>query len=294
VDNTKNVLRVCGNNFLKWRANARVLVTFLLAAIFLYSATDGLRAIAVESDMAVTPWAFPFLSANDAMHQLLFLLAVFLFCDAPFFDEQYPYVCARCGRRVWARGQVLYIFSGAAVYTAALYGFSLLVFGPYLSFSAQWGKLLRTLANAAETLGNTDTGLATGDVAGRILSYYTPLQATGLTLLLTWLGCAFLGLLMFLLNLRFHRAVGSIAAIAFVMMDFFLQVFTVGQGFVMPVLFFFSPLSWSNLARIQVRPGEFSPPAWYAVVVLLGLVVLLSALSLHAMKRRDVEILPEV
>lgn len=293
MDDFQNILRVCKNSFLKWHKNIRVILVFLLIAIFMFSSVQGVKKLAIDQNMAVTPWVFPFLFKISYNQVLFFLPLIFLFCDAPFFDEQFPYICMRAKRPVWAKGQVLYIFLASLLFTAALYFFSILFLIPNLSFSLEWGKIIRMLSmgsiSSQEFISTYGMGIG---VSASILSNYMPLQATAISLLLTWLDCVFLGLLMFLVNLRFPRGLGAIIASIFVCFTFFVSQFS--NGFSSQYIYYFSPVSWSNLENIKIRETEIRPTFTYAVCVLFALIVILSFTAVHAMKNRDIEVLPEV
>lgn len=292
MDNGKNVLRVCKNSFLKWKGNLRVLIVFLLLAVLLFYSTAGARRLAVEQNLAVTPWIFPFLFGVPFNRILFFLPLIFLFSDAPFFDEQFPYLCMRSSRSVWAKGELLYIAASSLLFTLALYVFSVLFFIPYLGFSMDWGKILRMLSmGSAMSMEFTETYASGIFIKPEILTSYSPFAATLLSVLIVWCLCMFLGLVMFVLNLRFPRGVGAAAASLLVCFSFFASQFMHGTRAGM--IFYFSPVSWSNLADIQMGT-ELRPPLGYVIGALLVLIAVLSLLAAFLIKHKDIEVLPEV
>lgn len=292
MGNLKNIFQVCTNGFLKWHKNIRVIIVFLLMAVFLLYTTRGARDLAMQQNMAVTPWIYPFLFGQSFNQILFYLPLIFLFCDAPFFDEQFPYVCARSKRQVWAGGQVLYIFLSALIFTAALYLFSIVFFIPNLGFSLEWGKILRMLLMGSSFSGDFANTYALGVfMSPTIFTNYTPLQATGIALLITWLNCVFLGLLMFLINMRSPRGFGAVAASLVVFFSFFASQFTNGNRAQM--IYYFSPISWSDISNIQTGT-ELRPPLAYVICMLTAIVTALSVLAVRAMKHRDIDVLPEV
>lgn len=79
--------------------------------------------------------------------KLIFTLPLLvLFCNAPFTDRNTLFIISRSGKQKWLSGQLLYIVLSAAAY----YGFILLctvmLSLPYAEFTANWGKLISTLA----------------------------------------------------------------------------------------------------------------------------------------------------
>lgn len=296
MDKCKNVFYVCENNFLKWKNSPRTYICFFMLVVFLYYMTAGTRALTAAENMAVTPWLFPFLLSYSLSLCALFFTLILLFCDAPFFDEQFPYLCMRTGRLVWVIGQILYIVFASLIFTLVNYVLSLLLCLPNLGFSRDWGKILRMMSMPMS--GDFQKLYLTGvmkDSAGsaNVMSLYTPIQATLLSLLLMWLVSVFLGLLMFAINLRAHQGIGALAASFFVLFDFFASIFSNGHGFTAPVIYYFSPVSWTNLTQLQMNAND-KPPLNYALTVLCILIVFLMIVCIHTIKKREIEVLPEI
>ena len=62
-----------------------------------------------EVRYSITPYLFPFIM-SDSNSVLLFTLGiVLLLCDAPFIEEDQPYIILRSGRKLWTLGQMLYM-----------------------------------------------------------------------------------------------------------------------------------------------------------------------------------------
>ena len=79
--------RICIQNIRKWNSNPRIWMTFILALLFSYLYTKGLSVACeyVEEDMS--PWLYPFLFTYRYMKIIFMFPVVFIFCDAPFIDE---------------------------------------------------------------------------------------------------------------------------------------------------------------------------------------------------------------
>ncbi|HCC01999.1 MAG TPA: hypothetical protein DEP60_04795 [Ruminococcaceae bacterium] len=296
MDKCKNVFRICGNNFSKWKNSPRAFICLSLIIVFMYDTTAGTRALTAAQNMAVTPWLFPFILSYPVNFCVIYLTLILLFCDAPFFDEQFPYLCMRAGRLIWTAGQILYIFAASFVFTILNYGFSLLFCLPNLAFSENWGRILRMMSMPAST--NFTKLYLTGimfDSAGsaNVMDTYTPIQALLISLLLMWLAGVFLGLLMFVVNLKAHQGAGALASSFFVIFNFFAFAFSRGQGFKAPIIYYFSPISWVNLTQLQMGSNA-RPPLSYALTMMSIIIIVLIGLSLKIMKRREIEVLPEI
>lgn len=296
MDKLKSVFHVCNNNYLKWRSTPRVTLVFLLLAVFLFYSTAGTRALTATQNMGITPWLFPFILSFPLNIIIFYLALILLFCDAPFFDEQFPYLCMRSGRKVWVMGQILYLITASLIYVVAAYLLSILFCLPNLGFSQDWGKILRMMTMPMSNQFTKDylTGIMQNPAqCANVMAQYAPLQATLLSMLLMWLNGVFLGLLMFTVNLRARQGVGALAAAFFVCLDFFALLFSDAHGFEANLIYYFSPVSWVNLANLQMG-ANYRPPLGYALTVLCLLIVFLAALSAYFMKKQEIEVLPEI
>ena len=198
----------------------------------------------------------------------------------------------RSSRSVWTKGEILYIAAASLLFTLALYLFSVLFFIPYLGFSMDWGKILRMLSmGSAMSMEFAETYASGIFINPEILTSYSPLAATLLSVLIVWCLCIFLGLVMFVLNLRFPRGVGAAAASLIVCFSFFASQFMHGAR--AGIIFYFSPASWANLSDIQMGT-ELRPPLGYVIGALLVLIAILSILAVSMIKHKDIEVLPEV
>ena len=91
--------RLCLQNFRKWTTNPRIYVMICLLFIDLYYTSRNLLEYCQFTEQPVTPYLFPMLMQND--HMFLLLGLVLLFCDAPFLDEEQPYLLLRAGKKSW-------------------------------------------------------------------------------------------------------------------------------------------------------------------------------------------------
>lgn len=66
------------------RANQRILMIFILVAIFIFSNLQGVLEFSQDVGIPVTPWAFPHITSDYICQLVIMAGAVALFCDAPF------------------------------------------------------------------------------------------------------------------------------------------------------------------------------------------------------------------
>ena len=75
----------------------RVLILFMILAVFIYSYLEPVANLAQAVGEKVSPWAFPHLM-NDYICQMVFMVsAVFLFSTAPFEGKAHYYIVQRSG-----------------------------------------------------------------------------------------------------------------------------------------------------------------------------------------------------
>jgi len=271
-------------NLRKWSANPRIYVLSLLLIVFLGDSILPIAHFSSAVHVPATPWVFPYLALNQKVLLLLMLGIVLLFCDAPFIDAHQPYVIIRSGKRDWLLGQIVYIMLASALYFLFIALISVMMLLPNLTFSSEWGKILGTLAL---TDAGTQFNVAL-PISYQLQLTYTPIAAMAWSLLLNWLVGTFLGLLMFVLNMRLTRELGAVVAAALV----FLQYFCFdANGF---FLWHLSPVSWASLGNLDTTHTSALPSLTYAVSVLIGLNLMLILLAVLFFRKKNIDVLPPV
>ena len=232
-------------------------------------------------NVKMSPWIFPFIYNNWYVKILFLAPLLLIFCDAPFVDDNQPYVMIRSGRKCWSVGQIAYVVITSAVYFIFLFVISLLINLPHIELSWEWGKAFGTLANtdAARAMGVLNT------VTSRTLYYFSPIQAVGFTFLLSWLCGIFLGMIVYLVNaLTNKRNLGVLAA------AFFL-IISISK---LPDLNWYSPVCWISLDNIDIGGLSSNPSITYVLgtyAVLIG-VLLVSAFAVN--QKQAIYVLPPV
>lgn len=283
MDNIRKALLVCSHNFRKWIINPRFYIVVILLIIFSNLFLSPISQFADSVGYRTTPYLLPFITGDILGQALLMFGIVLLFCDAPFIDEGQPYILLRAGRKIWAWGQVLYIVLASAVYFLMTVLFSVLMLLPHVVWIGDWGKVLYTLAQSSG--GRT---FGTISISYELLVEYTPWKAMAVSFLLSWLGAIFLGLLMFLANTYFKRAIGAVAAVVIIIFDF-----GVVSGF--PNVFRkISPITLSRLRDLDLKgiAQNQIPSLRYAFLFFTVSIVVLATLSVVSYRKRPVEVLP--
>lgn len=268
----KMSLRYCKISLLYWRSDWRVKALLLITFCVILNYTGGICQLSELTGEAVSPWIFNFLFAGfyigtGLLKVLLLLGAVLLFCNAPFLHRNKPFLILRCGREAWAFGDILYILTGSFLYTLYIFLCSLLCFIPRIRFQTDWGKIIGTLAYTDASSQYAPTLI----MNQKVLDYYTPLQATGISFFLVMCGFVFIGLVIYLVNRSERtRGMGMAAAVFFILLD--------------PLMIFlnakkarwFSPLSWISIEQLAPVKEQGYPALGYVILALLALLLILS------------------
>lgn len=285
--NIQDALLCASVNFKKWAVNARIYVLFALLLLFTVWDFSGIYAYALKVGYSVSPWMFPHLFMMPAAVPIYGCFAILLFCDAPFIDSHMPFLMVRTGRNSWILGQLLYILMASLLYTIINYLITVIAFFPIIDFTSDWGKVLRTLATDLSSATNMGIHL-TAVVSGSIVSSYSAIDATLISLGLFFLVTFFTGIVIFSLNLITRKPIGIIVAGIFVFISYFcIYVGTLTIGL---KVYYFSPLSWSSLLFIDWSGSGDSPSFAYAIAFLIASTLVLSIFSIATFAKRDVDL----
>lgn len=227
------------------QTNQRILLIFILSAIFVFSNLQGVLDFSQDICIPVMPWAFPHITSDYICQLVIMAGAVALFCDAPFKSEIHKYILPRAGYIAWAAGQCMYIVVLSFLYVFMILLFSILPLLPNIEFRNGWGKIWGTLARY--TVGS-QYGIPFS-VDDYVIGVYTPLRATVLSFLLSWACCIWLGLTTYFLNNVADSYIGTFTSAGFVLLDI-----TVANEW-LPWFYKISPVT---LAQLQALKGNNS------------------------------------
>ena len=281
----KKILCIAMYSIRQWITNPRIICLFVLMSMFVWNNFEVIGDLTVRTGIKTTPLIFPFFSSDPVKQLILFAGIVFLFSDAPFISKNQPYIIIRSKRIPWVLGQVLYIVVANAIYFLFLMLVSILVLLPYATFATNgWGKIIHTLAQ-------TDMGaqikLQFG-ITKEIITFYSPWEAFGLSFLLNWGAACFLGLLMFVINLKFNRMLGLVAGGVILFFDLLVT------NALPPTFYHFSPVSLSRLSVLDPVGVSIYPNMAYPFVFFSASIVVLSALLVGSIKKTSIEITSEL
>lgn len=286
----RTVITLCNLNFRKCFSSTRVLIILLLIIMMVYNYISGVRSFCNAMNVSVTPWSLPFFMTNFNSLIIIMLGFVFLNCDAPFMDEQQPYLILRTNRKILAVAQILYVFMSSLVYSVFVFVLTVICSLPRVEFSMKWGKVFKTLAA-------TDAGSQFNIVLyvpESLVIHYSPIEAMAKQLLLLWLVGCFLGLLVFALNMHFPRAIGISCASLLTFLDMFADFYRRSHGYSGDQIYYFSPVSWVNLTIFQNKPSELLPPFTYVVTALILLIAILIVSIFISFRKKTIEVLPQI
>ena len=274
---------VCQQNFRKWATDYRVWIVGIFALLLTRIFTQGIAEFSSLAHLPVSPWIYPFLSTHNYVKLLFFFPLVLLFCNAPFIDDNQPYVFVRSGRSAWCAGQVLYIILATGAYFAVLILCTFLLHFPHMAYDADWGKVIGTLAatNAYQQLNHPVF------VSSHIVTYFTPPVAMWYTFLLSWLAGVFLGLVIYCINsLSRTRSLGVFAAAFFLIWD---AVCRTNYKLIR-----FSPVSWCNLDTIDIGGVTSYPSIQFILTGYAVLLAALIALTFFITRRQTIDVMPQI
>ncbi len=269
----------------QWTTNPRIICLFALMSMFVWNDFGVICDLTGSTGIKTNPLIFPFFS-NDPVKQLILLAGiVFLFSDAPFINKNQPYIIIRSKRIPWVLSQILYIIMASAIYFLFLMLVSLLVLLPHATFATNgWGKIIHTLAQ-------TDVGAQINlqfGITKEITTFYSPLEAFGLSFLLNWGVACFFGLLLFAINLNFNRMLGLVAGGVLLFFDLLVT------NMLPPTFYHFSPVSLSRLSVLDPMGVSLFPNLTYPFIFFSVSIVVLSALLVVSIKKISIEITSEL
>ncbi len=193
----------------------RTKLLFVMIGLFIYTHIEPVVNFSKSVQIKAMPWGYVHLINDFTCQPVIMIGAIYLFSSAPFRRETHTYIVARSGKMNFEIGNTLYIFIMALLYNSFLLAISIVSLGSRLSFSSAWGKIWGTLArtNAGEQF---QTKFIVNDF---IIGSYSPIHATLISFILELLCFAWIGYLIYFLNLLTNKAIGVIISGIFVLLD---------------------------------------------------------------------------
>lgn len=273
-------VRCMVNQFRKWGKSPRIWMVFILFAIFVSTNfIASIRVFCQQYQVSCSIWTLPLALTMRNRRLWIMLLPILLFCDAPFLDQQQPFLIIRIGRTRWAVGQILYILAASVVFYLGCMLITVLLLFPHVTFTLDWGKVLHTL-----TQPHVTWNIRMDVIPASVLQQYSAIQATILCGAVMCIVTSFLGLLMFLCNLWAKREVGILVASFFVGFAYFIEIMSIPSRS-WNTMRYFSPATWVDLS--QMGHNNFRSPSWSYIFIfgILLLVILIIGILLSVRKK---------
>lgn len=276
-----NLLKYClkspGYAWNRQRSAVWLLIMLFISYVFL----APLDRYAMEMGYGVSPYVLPHMISNLYYQLSMMACVLYFYADIPFMNQKELYRVFRSGRMSWTLSYIFYIVVagfGMIIVTAVC---SLVILLPVIDWSTEWGKILYTLAAFGEEhqLINIEFD---------ILNYFTPLQAMFVSIVLGGLTLGCFGLFLFMVSLYTSRTVSLTAGMILVMLPLLAENL-LNLKFNVKI-WYFSPLSWMRLTRIELTYRQGLPNLRYAVFSLIILSIVFGVASVWKVRRLDFDL----
>lgn len=208
-------MRIAAIRMRKELLSARVLCTYVVIAIYFWCLMEPVNEFAKDYACRVGPYGAVFIFSSIGSQVVLAIGAVFLFCNAPYRDSNYPYLVLRSGMRSWTLGNAIYIFQMAGIYVLFMILASVLPTAGNIEFTGSWGKVWTTLARTYVD----DKYVILFEVSNGIRSNLQPAEALVLSGILEWLCFSLMGLIVYFGNSIDGKATGTLMSAFFAFYD---------------------------------------------------------------------------
>ena len=290
IQNNRTVQAIAGFETKKEKTDPRVWIVYILLAVVLFRKFGGLCIYGLRHHTKISPFVFPAFFTSD-MKILMYLCFAALMCNAPFVDAHTQELLLRSGRKPWLRGCILYVLRVSLRFTVFLLGFSILMILPSVSFNEMWGSTVyRMLGNLRIADGLDRFLLNILPVSNQFIQTANPLPAFIYTAYFMWLSFAFLGLLIYALNIvSKSKNAGLLTAGFLILMDPVIQN-VADYGPSMRYLSWYSPVSWSSVSTQADISGPGYVTLTYVVCAYLFGIILFSAIIMLFGRKMEIRV----
>lgn len=253
-------LRIARLNFFHWLSNPKYPVVLLYLFLYSYERIHDLGLLARDYATSINPWVFPFLPGLGAGFLPLMLGFVLLVSDAPFRTRQQRLVMQRTGKRTWLAGQLLYLLIVSTGFTVLMWVLSWIWLLPNLTWHADWGALLTTLAI---------NGSVPSDYAVWLQFPYDVVKNTNPVTVTLWCGasmttvCFFLGSIMTACNLWLKKGWGAAIIAVLTAISLIPDTSSFNPGPIKFILWL-SPLNWMDYS-LMGHQEQYLPSHAFAI-----------------------------
>ena len=195
--------------------SSRFYMTILVVCFVIWDHLAPISTWLAAQHYKITPWVYPFISNSVFLQMVIVGGTLFLFSDAPFFDETQLLLIVRMNRVQWCMAQMIYICVSTMIYFAAIAFVSIFLFIPNITFSSRWGAVILALSRGETNLENVMS------FSKYITESMSPIGANALCLLFSWMASVCLAEIQFFFNLDEKKQIGSIIAGFLILQDLF-------------------------------------------------------------------------
>lgn len=278
------VLRIAKLNFFHWRSNPKYLVVLLYLFLYSYERIHDLGRLAQDLGQSINPWVFPFLPGLGAGFLPLMLGFVLMASDAPFRTRQQGLVMQRTGKRAWLAGQLLYLLMVSLGFTVLMWVLSWLWLLPEITWQADWGMMLTSLAI---------NGAVPPDYSAWLKFSYDVVKNTSPVTVTLWCAiamsaiCFLLGCIMTTCNLWMKKGWGAAIIAALAAISLIPDTSSFNPGPIRYILWV-SPLNWMDYS-LMGHTEQYLPSHAFAIWFPMALGMALSAVLLLTIGKCNVE-----
>lgn len=240
------------------------------------SITSNLVTFCETTSEKTTPAVYAFIQSSPLFFSLYLLGVLCLFSDVPFCGRDQLYLLLREGRKKWYWRQVRYLFFGSFAAMLTAVSVCLVQLRAWLKVTAQWDRVLGTLAY-------TDAGRGFEmrfGVPGRVLAHYSPGETFWQAILIGLGVTFFLSVFLFTVSLCVSRKAAMAAASAMVLMCSLHKYYPTWMNFA-------SPVSWIRTTALGMVYMDHAPGLSWVAAALPIVILFCVGIGYAAILKKD-------
>ncbi len=276
MDGVRKAIRFSKGEWNRQVSMRKFTVIFLCMAVLLYIYTGNLPGELKKSQMSIGILElFPLYWNKALVPDLLFGGFLLLVCDVPSRGLGMRSHVMRSGRGAYYFGEMLYIAEMTLFYLLFIWGFTMLLVMPGVSFQPGWSDAVKNgivggSSSAFVTVGNY---VYLGTPAGRFFSCF----------LLVSLCCFFMAALCSVINIVTGSTVGCAVCAVFMLLDIVMGQLLQDRLRYPVWIYFFSPIT-----VVDIYTGRLNCPLWAAAAYYIVLSSVTVGLGAVAVKKSDI------
>ncbi len=265
------IIRLAWSDFIRSVKNSRTLVIILLCAFFFYNQLLGMRELARQYELGITPFVYPmYMTLSRGRMYAIILIAMFM-GEAPYYNGAELFISIRINRYKWFAGKLLHILFLSVAFQLAMIIMSVLLCLPYLGISNDWGDVIRTFIMTEQGKVSVD-----GTIDGAYFLTQNPVVCMLEEFVMMVLLSIIIALLMFILNGIFKNIIGTILVGIAVLIDTYISDLAWLGILHMPYVL---PTTWVDLNAFVLGEGlSFGKCTLHMSIMIVVLVMIATIL----------------